>query len=432
MMTPPPDSWRPSVVAIIMDAGGKVLLGSPKKSGRRWHFPQGGVGKKESLVEALHREIAEEVGLQPADYRIICSLGGLRYNYRPKNIKSEKWLGQEQSAFLLLCHEHEPATDIETGGEFALVKWLPWRELDTSMFVPFKRPVVEKILASFFPHEKGDDELCPYLERELSPRRYLLEPNTDNFKLDDCDPKNCALFAGGKEEAAAQLDEMRERMMQLQSSLCAERRGRLLILFHGLEASGRDSSVRRIARYMDPFGVRVESYERLAAHELRERDFLWPLHARSPRPGEQVLFDRTPYELLAQQRLDDSLSPEQLERKLNHVVNLERILAEEGTCVLKFYLNNSYEELSRRLEKRQQDPVHYPRLLSGSDYEPLDKHLWRQQRRVSQQILQQSSTPEAPWYIIPADRQWYRNLCVTRIVCETLHRMVLDTEEKKG
>ncbi len=103
-MPPPPTEWRLNVAAVIMDAAGSVLLACPTLNGRYWHFPQGGVRKNESLLEAVQREVQEEVGLRPDQYQLACSLGGFRYRYPPKNEKSMRWRGQEQCYFLLICH----------------------------------------------------------------------------------------------------------------------------------------------------------------------------------------------------------------------------------------------------------------------------------------------------------------------------------------
>ncbi len=244
---PPPDAWRENVAAIVMDASGRVLLGLDGGRKAHWHFPQGGVGSDETLEEALCRELWEEVRLAPESYRIVASIGGFRYAYRKRNEKCRRWRGQQQTYFLLQCHGDTPPTDCGVAGEFAELTWQPWQELDPSLFVPFKRGVVEQVLARFFPPTEADP--AARAARELTAQRYR------RANLPASPPDALPLFAGGKEEAQLHLARLALRLRAAQKRMAA-RGERLLVLIHGSEGSGRKQCLRRLAAALDPLALR--------------------------------------------------------------------------------------------------------------------------------------------------------------------------------
>lgn len=145
MDTPPTaKNWRLNAAAIIMDAEGCVLLG--KDSGRNpyWHFPQGGVIKHESIEQTLAREVWEEVGLRPTEYTIVSRLPGLRYKYPSNNRKVTRWIGQEQTYFLVRCKTRRPKTDLHRSPEFSKTKWIPLQNLKLEMFPEIQKESHQK------------------------------------------------------------------------------------------------------------------------------------------------------------------------------------------------------------------------------------------------------------------------------------------------
>ncbi len=219
----PPDAWRENVAAIVLDAAGRVLLGL-SRGGKHWHFPQGGVAKQETQEEALHRELREEVGLEPSQYRVLARYGGLRYRYRKGNEKRERWQGQQQTYFLLQCYAEMPPTDCSHAEEFACTLWLPQQELRPELFVKFKREVAAQALAHFFPPAGAPPPFA---------------------------------FGGDKEAAALHRERLALRLHGLQKRLEA-RGGRVLILLHGEQGSGRRQALRRLIALMDPLRLRVQ------------------------------------------------------------------------------------------------------------------------------------------------------------------------------
>ncbi len=349
----PPDSWRENVAAVVMDAAGHVLLGLGTGPNGWWHFPQGGMGSSETPQEALRRELREEVGLSPADYRIITHYGGLRYRYRRNNDKSGRWRGQEQCYFLVLCHAQKPAVDCSHTDEFSALTWVPWRELTAELFAPFKRKVVEKVLAAFFPPHLAENELMPYLLGRLTPRRYLL---TDKplavYPTDDR-----ALFGGGKEEMANTLQQLARCLRQAHKAMAA-RGGRLLILLLGAEGSGRKQAVRRLASGLDALHLRA------ALAEVFTYGIPWELLQSLPSAG-----------------------------------GISVVIA-RGTC--------------------SQDWLLRERWLMGQGIRVLKIYLHADAAATDGDLLQATDSALAPWYILPAERRWYRDYLVATLVAEAM------------
>lgn len=424
-MTPPPDSWRTNVAAVIMDAAGNILLASPTPEGKNWHFPQGGVGRKETLLAAMKREVWEEVGLSPDSYKVICSIGGYRYRYKEQNIKSVRWKGQEQTYYLLLCNEVKPAIDIEKTPEFALIKWLPYRKVTAEMFVAFKRPIIEQVLATFFPPSMPIKQLQRYHNSQLTPSRYRLKSG-EKFSFSKTPANDSSLFAGSKDAATPQIRDLLADISLFHRALSRQKKGRLLIIFDGMSGGGCSSSVRRLANCMDPFGLRVESFAQKDLIDMDEYDFLRPFSMRTPRLGQAVVFDHSLYDLLTKRYLRGEMSEEKLRLRMKHLVQFESMLCDEGTRIIKIYLHVSYEEQLRRIEKRRNDPSARP--------EHINFHLpsleeWTREKAIAEDMLNMGIKGERhAWYVIPADRKWYRELCVLRIIAQTLQGMMLDEQ----
>ncbi len=348
----PPDSWRENVAAIVLDTGGRVLLGLGTAHNAYWHFPQGGVGSKETLEAALHRELWEEVRLARASYRIVTCYGGLRYRYRKNNDKSSRWRGQEQTYFLVLCHEEMPATDCSHTDEFSALTWVPWRELGLELFAPVKRKVVEKVLAVFFPPHLAEGELMPHVLNQLTPRRYCRSVRA----LSACPVDDRALFGGGKEEMVATQERLGLRLRTAHKAMAA-RRGRLLVLLHGAEGSGRKQALRRLAAQLDPLRLRT------AVAAVFTPGLPWELLQALPKAGEVSL---------VMQRATGASSAQNW---LPH----EAWLMGQGVRVLKLYLHTEGDSAAGEL-------------LAASDSEA------------------------APWYIIPSERRWYRDYLLALLV----------------
>ena len=244
MDTPPTaKNWRLNAAAIIMDAEGCVLLG--KDSGRNpyWHFPQGGVIKHESIEQTLAREVWEEVGLRPTEYTIVSRLPGLRYKYPSGNRKVTRWIGQEQTYFLVRCKTRRPKTDLHRSPEFSKTKWIPLQNLKLEMFPKFKRKVIKNALQQFFgpgfPSKHAAVKTsCPssHSSSTLTSRtmnRYLVPPGK-KLRLKDYSPDDKSLFSGTKEESLIEFDKLREELQELQKKLFAQHKHKILVILQAM------------------------------------------------------------------------------------------------------------------------------------------------------------------------------------------------------
>ncbi len=375
-------------------------------------------------MEALQREVYEEVGLEPSSYRIVCFLGGFRYRYGKDNEKRERWIGQQQTYFLLLCHGERPEVDISLSPEFSRVEWRSWRELRPKIFVRAKRDAIAKLLQSFFPENMEIHELIAYLEHQITPRRYLHE-SAERIDLMATACNEQSLFAEGKEEASVLMMHLSKDIQSIHSSLEAKKKGRLLVIFHGLDGSGCDSSLRKLCRSLDPFGLRVETLLSASEQEMSAYNLDCPEHLLTPQQGELLMLDRSLYYALGKDMLTGACDEAHLSERMRCLRDSEQRLSEQGTHIIKIFLNISQPEQQRRLEKRRLKPAACPRLQVCSNS---TEGQWQRETELAQQMLSLSCSQSNPWYILPADVKWYRNFCIARILLDRLRSMLIEED----
>jgi PPK2 family polyphosphate:nucleotide phosphotransferase len=222
-----------------------------------------------------------------------------------------------------------------------------------------------------------------------------------------------------KSELRDELDRLTARLDALQRALHAEGSRALLVVLQGRDASGKDGTMRKVFAPLNPFGVTATSFKAPTDLELRH-DFLWRIHAAAPARGSIGIFNRSHYEDVLVVRVR-SLMPESVWRPRYEQINLfERILAENGTVVLKFLLHISHQEQRERLLARLEDPEKYWKFNAG-DLE--ERELWDEYTEAYVEMLQRTSTAVAPWYLVPADEKRVRDVLVARAVIDTLERM---------
>jgi len=212
-----------------------------------------------------------------------------------------------------------------------------------------------------------------------------------------------------------------ERLDALQNLLYADATRSLLVVLQGLDAAGKDGTVRHIFRGMDPQGISVFSFKEPTARELAH-DFLWRVHKRTPQKGEVVVFNRSHYEDVLVVRVHE-LVPESVWSKRYALINdFESNLVESGTRILKFFLHISPEEQLSRFKERLEDKTRNWK-ISESDYS--ERKLWPQYIEAYDEALSRTSTEHAPWFVIPANHKWFRNLAISRIIADALEGMNL-------
>ncbi len=233
------------------------------------------------------------------------------------------------------------------------------------------------------------------------------------------DPASTPGFEGGKTEARARLKELRDELEEFQMRLWAEAKQALLIVLQARDAGGKDGLIRKVGGAFDPQGVRVTSFGVPTEVELRH-DYLWRVHAATPGKGYIGIFNRSHYEDVLVVRVNE-LVPEAVWRERYGQINaFEDVLAASGTRIVKLYLHISRDEQKRRFEKRLEQPEKHWKWSSG-DLDARAK--WDDFQAAYTDALARCSTDVAPWFVIPADHKWYRDLAAAEILVETARHM---------
>ena len=258
-------------------------------------------------------------------------------------------------------------------------------------------------------------------------KRYRIEPG-EKVNLSKWDPDDKGDFKGGKEEGLAEVEKLNTRLEELQEVLYAEHRHRVLIVLQALDTGGKDGVIRRVFDGVNPQGVRVASFKVPTEEEL-DRDYLWRVHKVVPGRGEMVIFNRSHYEDVLVVRVHNIVPPEVWKKRYEQINAFERHLVENGMTILKFYLHIDPEEQKARLQARLDDPTKRWKFRLG-DLE--ERKLWKEYTEAYEEALSKTSTEHAPWYIVPANRKWYRDLVISSVLVETLRNLEMkypDPEE---
>ncbi|HVR73530.1 MAG TPA: polyphosphate kinase 2 family protein [Planctomycetota bacterium] len=232
--------------------------------------------------------------------------------------------------------------------------------------------------------------------------------------LDDHDPG--ATGFRNEKEGKNRLEALVDAMAKLQGLLYAENRHALLVILQGIDASGKDGTIRKVLSGLNPLGVSVTPFKVPHEEEL-EHDFLWRVHKRTPRRGEIAIFNRSHYEDVLVVRVHGLVPKKVWKARYNHINEFERILVENGTVVLKFFLHISKDEQKSRFEERLRDPEKYWKFSLG-DIE--ERKFWDDYMRAYEDALSHCSTKWAPWTIVPANCKWYRNIVVAEGIVKAL------------
>ena len=222
-----------------------------------------------------------------------------------------------------------------------------------------------------------------------------------------------------KDVGEKRLAELNERIDALQYRLFAEDRRSVLVVLQGLDASGKDGVIRRVFEGVNPTGVRVTSFRVPAGAEV-DHDYLWRIHAALPGRGIVGVFNRSHYEDVVAVRMHE-IAPEAVwRRRYGHIRAFEQMLVDEGTTVLKVFLNVSHEKQRARLQERVDDPGKRWKFRRG-DLDVLDRRAeWT---AAWEEALTETSTGWAPWHVVPADRNWVKALAVAELLCAELERL---------
>lgn len=222
-----------------------------------------------------------------------------------------------------------------------------------------------------------------------------------------------------KDTGKALRDVLGEQLGELQERLWAEDARSVLLVLQGMDTAGKDGTIRRVMSGVNPQGVRVEGFKAPSANEL-DRDYLWRLHRVVPRRGEIGIFNRSHYEDVVTTQVLGIIDEEHAARRVRHLVEWERMLVEEGTTVVKVFLHVSREENRERLQARLDNPDKHWKFSRG-DLET--RRLWDAYQARYDEAITATSSEHAPWWVVPADRKWVRDVAVGRLLVDTLEAM---------
>ncbi len=244
---------------------------------------------------------------------------------------------------------------------------------------------------------------------------YRIKPG-GKIDLAAFDPADSSFFKGDKKEAQKKIKALNLKLEALQELLYAEHKHRLLVVLQAMDAGGKDGVIRHVFEGVNPQGVKVAGFKVPTEEELA-RDYLWRVHKQVPGKGEIVIFNRSHYEDVLVVRVHKLAEEKVWSCRYAQINAFEKMLAEEGTTLLKFYLHIDPKEQKKRFQDRLDDPRKRWKFRLG-DLE--DRKNWPEYLKAYQDVLNKTSTEWAPWYIIPANRKWYRDLVILAVLVETL------------
>jgi PPK2 family polyphosphate:nucleotide phosphotransferase len=269
-------------------------------------------------------------------------------------------------------------------------------------------------------------------------KRFRID-SPDKFRLSGHDPAECYGLTADKKEAKAMLAEGIERLAQLQERLYANDRWSVLIVLQAMDAAGKDGIIKHVMSGINPQGCEVHSFKQPSQEEL-QHDFLWRVAQRLPTNGRIGIFNRSHYEevltvrvhkeLLAREKLPKNLVDKELwQQRFDDIRTFERHLARNGTLILKFFLNVSKDEQRRRFLARIDEPA---KRWKFSFADVAERKLWDEYMHAYDDLIRQTSRPEAPWFVVPADNKWFTRLVVVGAMVQELGALDLDFPKVEG
>jgi len=235
------------------------------------------------------------------------------------------------------------------------------------------------------------------------------------FRLRDCDPDDTA-YIDNKETALAAQHKNTCHLEELHDLLYAEQKHAVLIILQGMDASGKDGTIKHVMSGVNPAGCTVTSFKVPTAEEAAH-DFLWRIHREVPRRGYIGIFNRSQYEDVLVTRVHKLVSPDVWKSRHDRINEFEQLLVENNVLLLKFFLNISKEEQKRRFDERRDQADKNWKI---SDADARERVFWNDYHEAYQDALEKCSTKYAPWYVVPANKKWFRNYAVSQIIVDAM------------
>jgi PPK2 family polyphosphate:nucleotide phosphotransferase len=245
--------------------------------------------------------------------------------------------------------------------------------------------------------------------------RFRIRPGK-SVHLEDWDPDDTSSFSGSEKDAEKESKKLTKKLESLQEMLFAQHVHSVLVVLQGVDTGGKDGTIRHVFEGVNPQGVRVANFKQPTPEEL-SHDFLWRIEEKVPAKGEIVIFNRSHYEDVLVVRVH-KLAPKKVWKHHYEQINdFEHTLSQEGTTILKFFLHISHKEQGKRLRERLEDPTKEWKFNYGDLRE---REFWPQYMKAYEHALEKTSTDWAPWYLIPANHNWFRDILVSSIIVKTL------------
>ncbi len=253
-----------------------------------------------------------------------------------------------------------------------------------------------------------------------------LEQNKNNSLVDvesftkfrNTNPKAPSSFS--KEDIIKKSVNLYDKINSLQNSLFANPKFAVLILFQGMDASGKDGAIRKIASQLNPQGFDVHSFKSPTEEELRH-DFLWRIHQKTPQKGRFTFFNRSHYEDVLISKVHQDISTKTCLERYSHINHFEKLLTDSQTIIIKFFLDISKEEQRERLDERKSTPEKNWKYNNNDEKERM---LWHQYTEAYAALFDNCNDKNAPWYCVPADNKWYRDYIVAEIIYKNLKNII--------
>jgi PPK2 family polyphosphate:nucleotide phosphotransferase len=252
-------------------------------------------------------------------------------------------------------------------------------------------------------------------------KQYLVKPGS-KVDLSMWDPNDMGNFKGGKKEGLVEVAKLDRKIETLQELLYAEHKHKILIVLQGMDSGGKDGTIRHVFQGVDPQGVRVASFKVPTPEEL-DHDYLWRIHQVTPGAGEIVIFNRSHYEDVLVVRVHKLITLKECRKRYDQINAFERMLVENGTTILKFFLYIDSDEQKQRLQERLDDPTKQWK-FNPADLQ--ERKLWPEYMKAYQEAIEKTSTSFAPWHVVPSNHKWYRDLVISSTMVEMLENLKME------
>ncbi|PPC85168.1 MAG: polyphosphate kinase [Methylotenera sp.] len=252
-------------------------------------------------------------------------------------------------------------------------------------------------------------------------QQYRVKLNTQ-FSLKNIKPDDKSERGETKEADALELEKLASKINALQDILYAQGKHKILLILQGMDASGKDGTVRHVFSECDPLGIRLASFKGPTEEELA-RDYLWRCHKQVPQKGEIVIFNRSHYEDVLIVKVHNWIDDAECKRRYAQINAFEKLLTDTGTVIIKCFLHISKEEQKQRLQDRLNDPT---KTWKFNPNDLKERALWPQYMQAYENAMSATSTSYAPWYVVPADSKMNRNLLISRLLFNALKKLQLE------